>query len=51
MVEYYNLDVPASCPFHVRRLNESIYVFREHDNYGQFPNIYAKICSVADKNG
>ncbi|KAJ5108701.1 hypothetical protein N7456_005376 [Penicillium angulare] len=47
----YNLDVPASCPFHVRRLNESIYVFREHDNYGQFPNIYAKICSISGTNG
>ncbi|KAJ5273894.1 hypothetical protein N7478_009019 [Penicillium angulare] len=50
MVEY-NLHVPAACPFHVRRLNKSIYLFREHDNYGQFPNIYAKICSTSDANG
>ncbi|KAJ6028847.1 hypothetical protein N7540_004423 [Penicillium herquei] len=46
-----NFDLPASCPFHVRRLNESIYVFREHDNYDQYPNIYAKICSAPDENG
>ncbi|KGO47618.1 hypothetical protein PEXP_015050 [Penicillium expansum] len=47
----YNLEVPASCPFHVRCLNQSMYLFREHDNYDQYPDIYAKICPTPSKNG
>lgn len=41
------LELPKACPFSVRRLNESFYLFREHDAYGQYPNIYAKICHSA----
>lgn len=41
----YHLDLPFSCPFTARRVNDFIFVFREHDEYGQYPNIYAKICS------
>lgn len=46
MATEFNLELPDSCPFSVRRVNESIIVFREHDAYGQYPNIYTKICSA-----
>jgi glyoxylase-like metal-dependent hydrolase (beta-lactamase superfamily II) len=44
--------VPASCPFTIQdiQLNgiakSNTYLIRERDAYGEFPHIYAKICSA-----
>ncbi|KAF7557739.1 hypothetical protein G7Z17_g475 [Cylindrodendrum hubeiense] len=44
MATNYRLDLPHDCPFSARRLTETIFLFRENDGYGQYPNILAKIC-------
>ncbi|KAF4472420.1 hypothetical protein FALBO_652 [Fusarium albosuccineum] len=43
-------DVPE-CPFTIRRLNETTYLIREHDPYGESPHIYVRICSQTDSKG
>src|SRR5882757_4129278 len=46
-------EVPESCPFTIQRIqfngvsNANSYLIREHDRYGEFPHIYAKICGIA----
>ncbi|KIW89969.1 uncharacterized protein Z519_09399 [Cladophialophora bantiana CBS 173.52] len=47
-----SLNVPSSCPFTIYEIesswltNSTTYLIREHDKYGEFPHIYAKICGV-----
>ena len=38
--------LPKSCPFTIRRLNSTTHVIREHDEYGEYPNIYAKTIPI-----
>ncbi|KIW70503.1 hypothetical protein PV04_02765 [Phialophora macrospora] len=44
--------VPASCPFTIQEIQlngiakSNTYLIRERDGYGEFPHIYAKICSA-----
>ncbi|KIY02174.1 uncharacterized protein Z520_02312 [Fonsecaea multimorphosa CBS 102226] len=44
--------VPPSCPFTIEVIetsgltNSKSYLIREHDRYGEFPHIYAKICGT-----
>jgi glyoxylase-like metal-dependent hydrolase (beta-lactamase superfamily II) len=39
--------VPPGCPFSIRPMNveSSLFLIREKDKYGEYPNIYAKIVS------
>nr|KAK5450611.1 hypothetical protein LTR18_000627 [Exophiala xenobiotica] len=43
-------DIPASCPFTISRLltpsgeASASWLIREHDQYGEYPHIYAKVC-------
>ncbi|KAJ9611378.1 hypothetical protein H2200_004562 [Cladophialophora chaetospira] len=44
-------DIPDSCPFTIQEIpsndntSSNAWLIREHDQYGEFPHIYAKICS------
>ncbi|ETI23968.1 hypothetical protein G647_05775 [Cladophialophora carrionii CBS 160.54] len=48
----HTFGIPASCPFTIQeiRLNgitkSYTYLIRERDEYGEYPHIYAKICSA-----
>ncbi|KAK5452047.1 hypothetical protein LTS15_007770 [Exophiala xenobiotica] len=43
-------DIPDSCPFTISRLltpsgeASASWLIREHDQYGEYPHIYAKVC-------
>ncbi|KIW34788.1 uncharacterized protein PV07_01544 [Cladophialophora immunda] len=47
-----SFHVPISCPFTIEQIqtsgltNSKTYLIREHDRYGEFPHIYAKICGT-----
>ncbi|OAL39888.1 hypothetical protein AYO20_00800 [Fonsecaea nubica] len=47
-----DFHVPVSCPFTIDEIeingltNSTTYLIREHDRYGEFPHIYAKICGT-----
>jgi glyoxylase-like metal-dependent hydrolase (beta-lactamase superfamily II) len=41
----------SSCLFSIRKLNQSTYLIRECDNYGEYPHIYAKFCYGTSKSG
>ena len=44
-------NVPACCPFSISKIghpplqSSTTYLIREHDSYGEFPHIYAKLCT------
>ncbi|EXJ62165.1 hypothetical protein A1O7_02598 [Cladophialophora yegresii CBS 114405] len=48
----HTFGIPATCPFTIQeiRLNgitgSNTYLIRERDEYGEFPHIYAKLCSA-----
>ncbi len=46
MLRLENDELPASCPFSFRCLNKSLYLIRENDGFGEYPNIYAKVCTA-----
>ena len=35
-------------PFYIIQLTQSSWLIREHDKYGEYPNIFAKFCRVSD---
>lgn len=41
----YGVGLPPDCPFSIRPMNDkrSLFLIREKDEYGEYPNIYAKI--------
>lgn len=41
----YSVGLPPDCPFSIRPMNDkrSLFLIREKDEYGEYPNIYAKI--------
>lgn len=43
----FRVELPPDCPFSIRPMNNerSLFLIREKDKYGEFPNIYAKIVS------
>lgn len=44
----YQADLHPECPFSISALNDekSLFLIRERDKYGEYPNIYAKIVSA-----
>ena len=54
--DHINLDIPKSCPFTISRisLNSQVshdtWLIREHDQYGEYPHIYAKICQTSSQH-
>lgn len=48
--DYGRLDLPKSCPVTISRISlpesgrRETWLIREHDPYGEYPHIYAKIC-------
>jgi glyoxylase-like metal-dependent hydrolase (beta-lactamase superfamily II) len=51
------LEIPEDCPFSIEKLvlkgraDTETYLIREHDQYGEFPHIYAKICTTTSSSG
>ncbi|KAF2845636.1 hypothetical protein T440DRAFT_460074 [Plenodomus tracheiphilus IPT5] len=41
----------AMCPFSIRQVNNTTYLIRERDEFGEFPHIYVKKCSQTDAAG
>ncbi|KAI1610043.1 beta-lactamase-like protein [Exophiala viscosa] len=52
----FHLDIPKSCPFTISKISlnsQSSYdtwLIREHDQYGEYPHIYAKICQTSSQH-
>ena len=44
-----NVALPKDCPFSIRPMNDegSLFLIRENDKFGEYPNIYVKIVSPA----
>ena len=51
MAAWANFVIPESCPFSIQKIqldgatSSDDFLIRERDQYGEFPHIYAKLCS------